>query len=114
MKIIDLDRHFIKYHKDSDIDLELASVCSSFNWDKLLTVRRIVLLAEAGSGKSIELKEQAHLLNMEDCFAFYVTVEDVGRDGLTASLTPSDLLNFNQWKLSNKLAYLFIDSVDEA
>ena len=42
-------------------------------WEDLLARRRIVILAEAGSGKTTELAEQARLRSTAGKFAFYAS-----------------------------------------
>lgn len=116
MIVTDLDRRFIEWKKDSNLEPELAVLWSpkTLSWKDLLSQKRVVLLAEAGSGKSVELREQARLLNTKGCFAFYATVEDVGREGLASSLSIVDRSKLEEWRLSNQPGYFFIDSIDEA
>lgn len=75
---------------------------------------RIVLLAEAGSGKTEEMKEQARQRVAAGQFAFYSAVEDVGTDGLEGSLRSVDKARLASWRASTDAAWFFIDSADEA
>lgn len=88
----------------------------ALGWEEFLTRRRVVILAEAGSGKSTETKERARLMAAAGRFAFYATVEDVGRDGLVRTLSSSsgDRSRLTAWRASRDEAWFFIDSVDEA
>ena len=86
----------------------------ALGWDDLLAKRRVVLLAEAGSGKTVEMAEQARLQTEAGRFAFYATVEDVGQDGLESALRAADRARLAAWRTSNEAAWFFIDSVDEA
>lgn len=86
----------------------------SISWDELLTHQRVVVLAEAGSGKSRELRQQAHRLRLDDKFAFDATVEDVANEGLLSALGRTQRAKFEEWVASESLGYFFVDSVDEA
>lgn len=83
-------------------------------WPELLAKRRVVILAEAGSGKTEELTEQARLQTSAGKFAFYATVQDVGRDGLENALRPADRERLNAWRSGDEPGWFFIDSIDEA
>lgn len=83
-------------------------------WPELLAKRRVVVLAEAGSGKTEELLEQARLQTAAGKFAFYATVQDVGRDGLEHVLRPPDRARLNAWRSGDEPGWFFIDSIDEA
>ena len=80
--MIALNRRFVEWG-DGTIDLasyRLAAGLSAgtLGWQELLSRRRVVLLAEAGSGKTTEMMEQARLQRAAGKFAFYATVQDVG------------------------------------
>lgn len=83
-------------------------------WPELLAKRRVVMLAEAGSGKTEELLEQARLQSAADKYAFYATVQDVSRGGLENALRPSDREQLNVWRSSDEPGWFFLDSIDEA
>ena len=83
-------------------------------WSDLLAKRRVVILAEAGSGKSVEMEGQARLLAEAGRLAFCATVEDMGADGLECSLSVADRAKLAIWRTSNEPAWFFIDAVDEA
>ncbi len=50
-------------------------------WPDLLELRRVVILAEAGSGKSTEFKTQCATLKAAGKFAFLASVQDVAQAG---------------------------------
>jgi hypothetical protein len=83
-------------------------------WEDLLQRRRVVILAEAGSGKTEEMKEHARCRTEAREFAFYATVQDVGHRGLSDALRPADRARFNAWLGADRIGWFFIDSVDEA
>ena len=122
MNTVQLDRRFYEWKEDADepthssyrIRTELGLSNGMFTWSNLLAKRRVVILAEAGSGKTAELKAQAHLQTEAGKFAFYSTVQDVGREGLRDALGPEDKLRFDEWCKSTEPGWFFIDSIDEA
>jgi hypothetical protein len=116
-KIISLDRRFVQWSETEASDPELRSrwgFAMGQSWDDLLLKQRLVILAEAGSGKSEELKSQAARKNAIGEFAFYATVQDVGRKGVRNALHPRDRTKLDTWRHSGRTGWFFIDSVDEA
>ena len=113
---IPLDRRFEEWSETEASDPEQRARWGfkhqDRTWDSLLARQRVVILAEAGSGKSEELKEQAARKIAAADFAFYATVQDVGRKGLNDSLHPRDRGKLVEWKKSNSPSWFFIDSVD--
>ncbi len=120
MTTVALDRRFYEWREDADgfahSRYRAAAGLSDgmLGWTDLLAKRRIVILAEAGSGKTEELTEQACLQTAAGKFAFYATVQDVGRDGLESALRPADRARLNAWRSSSESGWFFIDSIDEA
>jgi hypothetical protein len=57
-----------------------------------LMKQRVVILAEAGSGKSTELMEQARLSVRVGRYTFSATVQNVGRRGLEVHYLAGRLL----------------------
>jgi hypothetical protein len=84
-------------------------------WADLLEMRRVVILAEAGSGKSTEFKTQCAALSAAGKFAFSASVSDVVQADLEGALVPGDRARLAAWKADDTAdCWLFIDSVDEA
>jgi hypothetical protein len=117
---ISLDRRFFEW-RNTDDELSDPDILSRFglsdsakSWDDLLKRRRVVILAEAGSGKTEELKEQARRLSADNKLAFYATVQDVGRDGLERAIGDANRAKLTVWRASDRLAWFFVDSIDEA
>ncbi len=118
MTTIPLDRRFYDWSEDG-LDRsryrEAAGLSDDLlGWDELLAKRRVVILAEAGSGKTEELREQARLQLAAGKFAFYATVQDVGRGGLESALPPAHRRSLHDWRASNEPGWFFVDSIDEA
>ena len=81
MTTIPLNRRFYEW-RDSAAEIAdsrrlLGLSGGTLGWSDLLTRRRVVILAEAGSGKTEELSEQTRQLKAAGKFAFYMTVQDL-------------------------------------
>jgi hypothetical protein len=115
---LDLDRRFLEWRKEPGADPEVWSRFrlndSTLTWSDLLKRRRVVVLAEGGSGKSTEFKRQARLQIDSGQDAWYLTVQDVAEEGIEQSLSPADRQRFRAWKASKRSGWYFIDSIDEA
>lgn len=85
-------------------------------WADLLKLRRVVLLAEASSGKTVEFRHQCEVLASQGRAAFYVRIEDLADDGFENALEARALAVFNRWRgqASGEDGWFFLDSVDEA
>ena len=117
---VDLQRRF---HELTDSELEdteslLLWSGSEFGpdigWSELLEYTRVILLAEAGSGKTVEMQHQANRLAGEGRFAFFIPMESLGKGQVTDALSPAEEKRFDQWKSDGRdPAWLFLDAVDE-
>ena len=118
MPFIKLNRQFCVWHDDKasheDFQLFAKSFHGDAGWLELLKYQRVVLLAEAGSGKSRELAEQAKALETAGEFAFHATVQNVAKVGLLDALGHRATAQFEAWHQSGKTAWFLIDSIDEA
>ena len=65
MAIVALNRRFFEWNEKEPTDPEFRQAMGlgedGIGWEELLTKRRVVILAEAGSGKSTEMAERARL-----------------------------------------------------
>ena len=117
---IDLQRRF---HELSDSDLEDTESLliwsgsgygPDIGWSELLQYARVILLAEAGSGKTAEMQEQANRLAGEGRFAFFVPLESLDREPIAETLSVAEEERLGQWKADGKEpAWFFLDAVDE-
>lgn len=86
----------------------------SLEWDELLKSRRILLIAEAGAGKTHECKAQAKLRFEQGDAAFFLSLEKVAAAGVRSSLGGERVQRFDGWRSSSsQTGYFFLDSVDE-
>lgn len=99
-------------------DFPLDEVWSSLNpgenksWDDLLGEYRVVVLAEAGAGKTYELQSAAKRLVSQGRLGFFVRIEDIDDDFGTAFEVGSEAA-FEDWLAGTDEAWFFLDSVDE-
>jgi hypothetical protein len=118
LPIVDLNRRFHEWNDKEPPDPEMRRAWGldddGVGWEQLLTKRRGVILAEAGSGKSIEFVERARLTAQSHAYVFHASVEDVGGDGLDGALSVDAQRKLAGWRKSVDDAWFFIDSVDEA
>ncbi len=118
MTYVALDRRFVSWNEEEGSALERLSApwrnLEAVPWSELRKYKRVVLLAEAGSGKSAELKEQARAVSAAGAYGFYTEVKAVAREGLAESLGGAHRARFTAWKASTEPAHFFVDAVDEA
>ena len=116
---IELDRIFLPY-KDEDEsapDMLRAMAASGLDricWSDLLEMTRVVILAEAGTGKTHELLETARRLRREGKAAFFCRIEDLAADSFWHALSEGNREEFETWVEGSNAAWFFLDSVEEA
>lgn len=118
-EVVSLDRQFTRWEAEAEIDADIAryleSYSGNYDWTALLEKRRVVILAEAGSGKSTEFAEQAKRINAVGQTAFSTTLQKIGQRGsLQSALGSTEWRRFERWQASAEPCWLFLDSVDEA
>ncbi|MFT0171489.1 hypothetical protein ACLKMY_21175 [Paraburkholderia mimosarum] len=114
---VELHRRFHAWDKDSSAEPRYSWPGFEEHllaWQDLHKRRRVVILAEAGSGKTVELRRQAEVLKGQGAFAFYATLKDVARDGLDDVVSDTDRNQLRLWRDGDAPAWFFIDSIDEA
>lgn len=100
--------------ESDDSDLSRAfHVSNDLGWDVLLQDYRIVILSEAGSGKTEEFRTVAARLRASGKDAFFLRLENVP-DQFRAAFDVSSANAFEEWLASGREGWLFLDSVDEA
>lgn len=120
MNHIDLKRNFVEIKKDEEANIDIGKtwgrkIAGWLDWSDLLKYRRVVLLAEASSGKTEEFYHRAKDLNAHGKTAFFARIEDLADDGFEAALDSSVTQMFANWLMkSDEEGWFFLDSVDEA
>lgn len=118
MGYIDLDRSFVPIKKGEEPRVDLntqqgRSYGGWLDWSALLKHQRVVLLAEAGCGKTTEFRHQAERLREAGDVAFFARIEDL-QDGISRALEIGTSAGFAAWKDGEGVGYFLLDSVDEA
>jgi hypothetical protein len=87
---------------------------SSLSWDNILEYQRVILLSDAGSGKTDELKHTASKLTKKGELAFFTPLESLQNKSFKSILNNEEKASFKEWKSNSKSrAWFFLDSVDE-
>ena len=85
------------------------------SWAELLEMPRVVILAEAGAGKSAELWLRAKTLRNEGKNAFCCQMESIAEEkDFRTALLPEEEKRFNKWLKGEDVGYFFVDSLDES
>lgn len=82
-------------------------------WDDMDHEFRCVILAEAGAGKTEELRQRASVLASQGIPAFFIRIEDIETDFYKAFEIGGEA-QFQSWLQSTEEAWFYLDSVDEA
>ncbi|MBL0115803.1 MAG: hypothetical protein IPP45_10525 [Sphingomonadales bacterium] len=84
------------------------------NWDDLLQSLRVLIISEAGAGKTYECRTQQQTLWTAGEPAFYVELADLARSNLHDLLSHDEEERFDAWlKSQSDVATFFLDSIDE-
>lgn len=87
---------------------------SGVSWDELLRSQRILIVSEAGAGKTYECESKARELFARGEPAFFLSLESVVSAGVIASLFGEEHTRLTDWLASSsQVAYFFLDSIDE-
>ncbi|WP_375415561.1 hypothetical protein [uncultured Bradyrhizobium sp.] len=118
MTFVDLHRYFAPVSKNEEPSLNLGiwgrKLGGWLDWSELLSQRRVILLAEASSGKSEEFRNQQSVLSAQGKPAFFIRIEELADQGFEAALDPGSVEAFTNWRTGTAQGYFFLDSVDEA
>ena len=112
----ELPREYTQKAESDDLELSEAfglRTGKDLGWDELLKLHRVILLAEAGTGKTEEIRQTAKKLRSEGKPAFFLRLEHVSA-GLEGAFEEGDFEEFRAWADSYEEGWLFLDSVDEA
>ena len=113
---IDLQRRFRDAADEDPVEPGYGALLSEYGvgegigWPELLESDRVVLLAEAGSGKTEEMRAQARRLVEDGKAAFFAPVEDLDREPFPVE----ERERFKEWRTDPEApAWFFLDAVDE-
>jgi hypothetical protein len=115
---IELNRTFHELSNNCDesydIDFGLAlQGGKSLHWPDLIKERRLIILSEAGSGKTMEIRHIALTLREQGKAAFFLRLEYIPGD-FEDAFEVGTFESFQDWVASSEEGWLLLDSVDEA
>lgn len=118
-KFVDLNRSFALIPRDhefkeDDYDLSISfGLLETKKWSDLFQLRRVIILAEAGAGKTEEIRAATERLRDDGRKAFFFRLEHLSSNFET-SFEIGNNAEFKEWLSSDESGYFFLDSVDEA
>ncbi|MDX0190508.1 hypothetical protein GOC18_25055 [Sinorhizobium meliloti] len=95
-----------------DLQRRISSGAST-TWAELSSEMRVVVLAEAGAGKTWEIRNLAERLRVEGKVAFFIRLELLAQN-FDLAFEPEKYPEFEAWLAGQDEAWLLVDSVDEA
>lgn len=102
--------------KQEDYSAYLAVLNRSvgFDWSELLRSKRILIVSEAGAGKTYECQLQQHVLWEQGEAAFYLELSQLSAADVPDMLSPVEKKRFEEWRNSQSdIATFFLDAYDE-
>ncbi|MGC8100489.1 hypothetical protein [Metapseudomonas otitidis] len=113
-------RTFYDLSPDGITDIEQASKLTrirlpdGLDWDKLLQSQRILIVSEAGAGKTHECRTQQQVLWEQGHPAFYLELAQLATNNLSDLFSIEEEVRFHAWRASQSdVATFFLDSIDE-
>ncbi|TQF14188.1 ATP-binding protein [Myxococcus llanfairpwllgwyngyllgogerychwyrndrobwllllantysiliogogogochensis] len=86
----------------------------AFGWDKLLESQRVLIVSEAGAGKTYECAAQKQVLWDRGEPAFHLELAQLATTSLCDLLSPVEEARFEEWRAAQSaVATFFLDSIDE-
>jgi hypothetical protein len=119
MGFIELDRSFAPLSKNQEASLDVGRFWGGrysgwLQWDELRNRRRVILLAEAASGKTEEFRNQCKIIQESGKPAFFLRIEELADRDTEAALDRDSVARFQAWLAGSGEGWFFLDSVDEA
>lgn len=116
----ELNRTFFDLPTDERTQLENSELLADLaiggrtGWSTLLDSERILIVSEAGMGKTHECQSQQQRLWDEGRSAFFVELAMLSTDPLERQFSAEEKQRFNSWHAAQtERGYFFLDSVDE-
>ncbi|ELY3760174.1 ATP-binding protein [Cronobacter universalis] len=101
---------------DADQQPYLVSLgwARGYTWDDLLHSKRVLIISEAGAGKTYECREQSKRLWAAGEPAFFIELTALATDELRNMLDVDEEARLDAWIASqSEVATFFLDSIDE-
>lgn len=101
-KAVNLHRTFSTFSEADEYDHDFVRDWSGFPangkpWEEILKSERVVILAEAGAGKTYEMQTTARRLKKEGRAAFFMELADLAESSPREILSPEDEALFASW-----------------
>ncbi|MEQ8042160.1 hypothetical protein ABQW67_04240 [Xanthomonas hortorum] len=113
-------RSFFDLPDDKFDSMEAAEFLANFpsgakiDWATLLESDRVLIVSEAGMGKTFECKRTAESLWNEGRAAFFVELSALASRSIEDGFSPEEQARFDSWKSAQtEHAIFFLDSIDE-
>ena len=115
---VELHRTFHELSKDSTgsdgMDSSwMPGLSMSLRWPDLINEYRLIILSEAGSGKTAEIHNIAHTLRKQNKQAFFLRLEHI-LGNFEVAFETGNYEDFREWLNSEEEGWVLMDSVDEA
>lgn len=92
----------------------LMGVSGTLEWETLLDSPRVLIVSEAGSGKTYECQQEQQRLWAQDEAAFFLELAQLAHGDLRTQLSSEEESRFDSWLSSQSgTATFFLDSFDE-
>ncbi|TJV19666.1 hypothetical protein [Mesorhizobium sp.] len=118
LEFIPLDRTFheisTRANESDEVDISRALYGGErLSWSDLLKNYRLVILSEAGSGKTEEIRHAALRLRSDGKDAFFLRLENI-TEHFDVAFEVGSLAEFESWLETGREGWILLDSVDEA
>jgi len=115
---VDLNRTYSELSKegkndDNEAFFDQIGLGQALNIRDLIEKKRIIILSEAGTGKTTELLQTAGSLRSEGKFAFFLRLENLNGDFEDAFEVGTEV-EFQNFVNGEQSGWIFLDSIDEA
>lgn len=115
-----IQRTFRDLSHEEIADVERASMLvqmgwsGALGWDRLLESRRVLIISEAGAGKTYECRTQQKTLWDQGEPAFYLDLAQLAANNLVDLLSAEEEARLEAWLAAQSdVATFFLDSIDE-
>lgn len=115
-----IQRTFRDLSEEDAADVERALILARmgwsgvFGWDKLLESQRVLIISEAGAGKTYECRTQQQEMWIKGEPAFYLDLAQLATNNLRDLLSVEEEERLDAWRTDQSgVATFFLDSIDE-
>ncbi len=117
-EFIELNRTFTELSnlssENDDLDINhIFSADEPLRWSNLINEYRLIILSEAGSGKTTEIRNITRTLREQGKSAFFLRLERIPRD-FEEAFEVGTFEAFQEWLATSDEGWLLLDSIDEA